>query len=419
VWLAALVVVVSMGAVSAAYKDLKAKGALDPASTHYIVLEPRRRSRQERFFCLARGRCRYKTIECPAECPQRKPRRNKVFKGCFADCSSRCETTCKHRLPNCNGYGSVCYDPRFVGGDGQMFYFHGAKGGDFAIVSDDQFQINAHFIGMRPEGRARDFTWVQALAVMFESHSLVVAARRVDKWDDRFDALAVRWDGKEVTVPTDGEAEWRAPTGGEGKKGSGGTGTREVVVERTGETNSVRVTVAGVVEMDVKVVPITEEEDRAHGYRLPPGNAFAHLEMQFRFAGLTERVEGVLGQTYRAEYVSPVKKGVAMPMMGGEDKYRTTSLLSTSCPYCRFHPPTRVVVDESAAVDVAYNTCFFFFLSFFKFVHEALKNTQGVISKGSDPKSTGWHQDTTALLETWDCSNTGLSDCPYKPLLVP
>ncbi|KAK8502531.1 hypothetical protein V6N13_095604 [Hibiscus sabdariffa] len=31
-----------------------------------------------------------------------------------------------------------------------MFYFHGAKDGNFAIVSDDKLQINAHFIGTRP-----------------------------------------------------------------------------------------------------------------------------------------------------------------------------------------------------------------------------------------------------------------------------
>ena len=47
-----------------------------------------------------------------------------------------------------------------------MFYFHGTKGGNFAIVSDDNLQINVHFMGTRPEGRTRDFTWVQALAVM-------------------------------------------------------------------------------------------------------------------------------------------------------------------------------------------------------------------------------------------------------------
>lgn len=82
------------------------------------------------------------------------------------------------RKPNCIGYGSLCYDPHFVGADGVVFYFHESKGGNFAIVSYDTSQINAYFIGTRPQGRTRDFTWVQALSVMFETHNLVIAARR-------------------------------------------------------------------------------------------------------------------------------------------------------------------------------------------------------------------------------------------------
>ncbi|KAG6515312.1 uncharacterized protein LOC121972719 [Zingiber officinale] len=350
-WIA-IVCAATAAAVSSAVanNNYGRRGALDPASTHYTVLEPREDSGQERFFCLARGRCRYRTIECPDECPHRKPRRNRRLKACFADCSSRCETTCRNRLPNCRGYGSVCYDPRFVGGDGQMFYFHGAKGGDFALVSDEHFQINAHFIGWRPAGRARDFTWVQALAVVFDTHWLVVAARHVSEWDDGVDALAVRWDGEEVLVPEEGDDEWRPrPPGSEEEAAE-----REVVVERTAERNSVKVTAAGVVEVDVKVVPITAEDDRKHSYRLPAGDAFAHLEMQFRFVRLTAAVEGVLGQTYRPGYVSPVKKGVAMPLMGGEDKYQLPSFLSTSCAKCLFHPAASSrAVDENPAVDVA------------------------------------------------------------------
>lgn len=376
-WIALVCAATAAAASSAVASNRSGRGALDPASTHYTVLESREEGGPERFFCLARGRCRYSIIECPAECPHRKPRRNRRLKACFADCSSRCETTCRstpisssksiffllyifvmnfdrvsividvagaERLPNCRGYGSVCYDPRFVGGDGQMFYFHGAKDGDFALVSDEHFQINAHFIGWRPAGRARDFTWVQALAVFFDTHALVVTARPVSAWDDGVDALAVRWDGEEVLLADDGDAEWRpGPPGSEEE-----TGEREVVVERTAERNSAKVTVAGVVEVDVKVVPITAEDDRKHSYRLPAGDAFAHLEMQFRFVRLTAAVEGVLGQTYRPGYVSPVKKGVAMPMMGGEDKYQLPSFLSTSCAKCLFHP-----VGENAAVDVA------------------------------------------------------------------
>lgn len=227
-----------------------------------------------------------------------------------------------------------------------MFYFHGTRDGNFSLVSDEQFQINAHFIGWRPEGRSRDFTWVQSLAVVFDSHVLVVAARRVAKWDGRFDALAVLWDGEEINLPADGDAEWRRwlPESNEEERDEiKRVDQREVVVERTADRNSAKVTVSGLVEMDIKVVPITAEDDRAHNYQLPAGDSFAHLEMQFRFERLTEKVEGILGQTYRPDYVSPVKKGVAMPMMGGEDKYQLPSFLSTTCAKCIYRPAAGVV----------------------------------------------------------------------------
>lgn len=232
------------------------------------------------------------------------------------------------RKARCTGFGSLCYDPRFVGGDGVMFYFHGAKGGNFAIVSDDSLHINAHFIGTRPQGRTRDFTWVQALSVMFDNHTLVVAARKIQKWDDDLNALIVRWDGEPVNVPIDGEAEWKVVTEG-----------RVVSVERTDDINTIRVAVSGLVELDINIRPIEEEENRVHNYQLPPDDAFAHLETQFRFENLTDLVEGVLGKTYRPGYVSPVKVGVPMPMMGGEDRYETPSLYSPLCKVCRFQRP--------------------------------------------------------------------------------
>lgn len=226
-----------------------------------------------------------------------------------------------------------------------MFYFHGAKGGDFALVSDDRLQINAHFIGSRPTGRTRDYTWVQALGVMFDSHSLVIAAQRVTKWDDNVDALILRWDGNSITNYTEGDAEWRVMSEANG-------GGREVVVERTEETNSVKVMIAGLVSMDVKVTPIGERENKIHNYQLPQDDAFAHLETQFRFTNLSDMVEGVLGKTYRPGYVSPVKVGVPMPMMGGDDRYRTPSLLSPLCRDCRFQQPLPAT-DSSGVLEVA------------------------------------------------------------------
>lgn len=222
-----------------------------------------------------------------------------------------------------------------------MFYFHGERGGDFALVSDDDLHINAHFIGTRPQGRTRDFTWVQALAVMFESHTLVVAAKRVAVWDDNVDALILRYDGEDLAVATDGESEWRTETD-----------ERVVVIERTDDFNSVKVTISGLLELDVNVTPIGDKENRTHGYNLPDGDAFAHLETQFKFTKLSDEVEGVLGQTYRPGYVSPVKKGVPMPMMGGEDRYRTPVFLSASCVSCRFKGDGVRMVDEGVSLDV-------------------------------------------------------------------
>ncbi|GMI97356.1 hypothetical protein HRI_003404900 [Hibiscus trionum] len=296
---------------------------------HYDNLSPTEKG-QERAHCKAKGACYKQTLVCPSECPQRKPKSNKKQKGCHVNCGSKCEATCKWRKPKCDGYGSLCYDPRFVGGDGVMFYFHGAKDGNFAIVSDDKLQINAHFIGTRPLGRTRDFTWVQALAVMFDTHTLLIAANKVPHWDQNVDALTVQWDGKTVTVPHDGESEWR----------TGNDEERQVLVERTDDKNNIHVKISGLVEMYIRVRPIGEEENRVHKYQLPDDDAFAHLETQFKFINLSDHVEGVLGKTYQPGYVSPVKRGVAMPMMGGEDKYQTPYLFSTFCNACRFKRPS-------------------------------------------------------------------------------
>ncbi|KAF2283351.1 hypothetical protein GH714_002480 [Hevea brasiliensis] len=167
-------------------------------------------------------------------------------------------------------------------------------------LSDDNLQINAHFIGTRPQGRTRDFTWVQALSVMFDTHNLVIAAKKVSQWNDHVDALIVRWDGEAINIPNDGEAKWR--------------------------TN----------EKEREVRPIGQKENLVHNNQLPDDDAFTHLETQFRFKKLSDLVEGILGKTNRPDYVNPVKIGVPMPMMGGEDKYETPSLSSPLCRACRF-----------------------------------------------------------------------------------
>ncbi|KAL9345994.1 hypothetical protein Peur_060847 [Populus x canadensis] len=84
-------------------------------------------------------------------------------KVCYVDCNSpHCAAQCRHRKENCEAPGSACYDPRFIGGDGIVFFFHGKSNEHFSLVSDFDLQINSRFIGHRPASRDWDFTWIQA-----------------------------------------------------------------------------------------------------------------------------------------------------------------------------------------------------------------------------------------------------------------
>ncbi|PPD96691.1 hypothetical protein GOBAR_DD06265 [Gossypium barbadense] len=327
-------VFISMGA-SLAQGQGKAgnnkKAPYDAASTHYEVLKPSKKG-QEKFLCLARGACNGKHLTCPSQCPERKPKKNKKNKGCFVDCSSKCEVTCKFAFQGGNrtvmdmGLSATIQGLWVV--MELCFTSTEPREGTSPLFRTITFKSMRTLLEPAPkEGLgSRDYTWVQALAVMFDRHTLVLAAKRVSQWDDSFEALIVRWDGEEVNVPTDGDAEWRATDSDE----------REVVIERTDETNGVKVTVAGLVELNVKVRAIGEEENKVHNYQLPANDAFAHLETQFKFTNLTDLVEGVLGKTYQPDYISPVKRGVPMPMMGGEDNYQTPSLYSPVCKACKF-----------------------------------------------------------------------------------
>ncbi|CAL5196787.1 unnamed protein product [Lathyrus oleraceus] len=270
--------------------------------------------------------CFGKKIKCPTQCPLKSPS-DPNAKVCSLDCASPvCKTQCKHRKPNCNGRGSACLDPRFIGADGIVFYFHGRVNQHFTLVSDQNLQINARFIGLRPKGRTRDYTWIQALGVLFESHNFIVESTKPTKWDHEIDHLKFSYNGEELHVPQGYLSKWEIQE-------------KKISVERTSNTNSVVVNVHGIVKIYVNVVPVTKEDSRIHNYQIPDNDCFAHLEVQFKFSDLSSKVEGVLGRTYQPNFENPAAKlGVGMPVVGGEDRYRTTSLLSADCGACLFVP---------------------------------------------------------------------------------
>ncbi|XP_040987004.1 uncharacterized protein LOC121234929 [Juglans microcarpa x Juglans regia] len=295
--------------------------------------------------CTSKGSpCRFIKMPCPSQCPTSSPTNPKA-KVCYVNCNSPvCQAECKHRKANCNAPGSGCYDPRFIGGDGIVFYFHGKSNEHFSLVSDLNLQINARFIGLRPAGRTRDFTWIQALGLLFDSNTFSLEATRAATWEDEIDRLRFTYNGKELMIPEGHLSVWRSPE-------------NDLRVERTSNKNSVIVILPEVAEISINVVPVTKEDDRIHNYRIPSDDCFAHLEAQFRFYGLSSKVEGVLGRTYQPDFVNPAKPGVAMPIVGGEDKYRTTSLLSADCSSCMFSPAEALDQNHSVVMEYSMLDC--------------------------------------------------------------
>ncbi|XP_066342844.1 uncharacterized protein [Miscanthus floridulus] len=253
-------------------------------------------------------------VKCPASCPNK----------CLAYCAY-CLTFCLCDLMP----GTSCGDPRFTGADGNTFYFHGKKDESFCLVSDDRLHINARFMGNHNADSGRDFTWVQALGVTFggaDGHRLYVGARRAAEWDEDEDHVVVALDGEPVDVEPAKGARWasRAVPG--------------LSVTRTDAVNAVVVELDGAFAISANAVPITDEDSRVHAYGKTSGDSLVHLDVSYQFpGGLTKDVDGVLGQTYRPDYVNKLDIGAKMPVMGGADKYRSSGLFATDCAVSRFH----------------------------------------------------------------------------------
>ncbi|KAK9270467.1 hypothetical protein L1049_026047 [Liquidambar formosana] len=256
-----------------------------------------------------------------------------IFHTCPAGCPTFCEVDCRLCKPYCacDKPGAVCQDPRFIGGDGIMFYFHGKKDKDFCLVSDSEVHINAHFIGKRGK-KGRDFTWVQSIGILFSSHQLYIGAKRVSQWQESVNNMLIQLDGEEIMVLAGEGKTWLSPETG-------------LIIQQQVDTNRVKVKVEGLFEIAAGVVPITSEESRVHGYDVTEDNCFAHLELNFKFDSPSKRVDGVLGQTYKPSYRSRVKMAAAMPVMGRAEKFASSHLFATDCAVSNFELKNEVAQD--------------------------------------------------------------------------
>ncbi|KAL6865143.1 hypothetical protein ACP4OV_016294 [Aristida adscensionis] len=265
-------------------------------------------------------------------------RKNSKRPGCTATCPNRCPRKCLVLCPTCKTFclcdfypGVSCGDPRFTGADGNNFYFHGKKDQDFCILSDAGLHINAHFIGKRNPDMNRDFTWIQALGIRFAHHTLQIGAAKAAKWNPAADHLTVAFDDDEdVTLPAVIGARW-APTT-----------APELSITRTAQVNTVVVELKGVFRIMANVVPITAEDSRIHNYGVTEDDSLAHLDLGFKFYDLSDNVHGVLGQTYRPDYVNKLNVTAKMPVMGGAESFVSSGLFATDCAVARFGHGTTV-----------------------------------------------------------------------------
>ncbi|KAF7033758.1 hypothetical protein CFC21_044832 [Triticum aestivum] len=263
---------------------------------------------------------------------------------CSATCDKRCPNECVVMCPGCKTYclcdfypGVSCGDPRFTGADGNNFYFHGKKDQDFCVISDADLHINAHFIGKRNPAMSRDFTWIQALGIRFADHRMYMGAQKTTKWKNDVDRLELNLDGESFNIATDIGAKWQS------------TVVPGLTVTRTTVTNGVRVQLKGVFDIMAKVVPITQEDSRVHNYGVTDDDSLAHLDIGFKFYDLTDDVHGVLGQTYRPDYVNKLSVSASMPVMGGVASYISSDIFSTDCKVARFGLSTGISMVTTTA----------------------------------------------------------------------
>jgi hypothetical protein len=158
-------------------------------------------------------------------------------------------------------------------------------------------------------GMSRDFTWIQAIAVLFDGgHRLYIGAKKTSTWDDAIEHLEITLDGEPVHLPAHGAGKWIS------------SHDPGLSVMRTKASNGVLVALDGKFRVRANDVPITEEDSRMHRYGVTADDCLAHLELAFKFDALTDDVHGVVGQTYRSDYVNQFDVRASMPTMGRADE---------------------------------------------------------------------------------------------------
>jgi hypothetical protein len=126
---------------------------------------------------------------------------------------------------------------------------------------------------------------------------------------------------------------------------------------RTKAANGVLVALHGKFSVRANAVPITEEDSRMHRYGVTADDCLAHLELAFKFDALTDDVHGVVGQTYRSDYLNQFDVRASMPTMGRDASLATSSLFAADCRMARYGASRGDDVAAAVMSELAAVTC--------------------------------------------------------------
>ncbi|CAI5536818.1 unnamed protein product [Closterium sp. Naga37s-1] len=254
--------------------------------------------------------------------------------------------------------GSLCTanekgDPHFTGADGSHFDFSGRPNRNYALISDAHVQVNAFFGGRYGvwANHAKALTWIRSLAVMTGHHLLILDARR--------GASAEYGDGYLARMVVDGRVR-ELDTPGTSVQLWPGAELAWVVGGKLDGNDLIDVyelRVANVVTLHVTLRPEIAAMRTAT-------DGTVHMSIGVDWASLSPSVHGVLGQTFRPDFIgrlaqqhlvhSDVLHEDVVPgdnaegfIDGTVKDYQVSALSKADCRFCRF--ARAQLVDEEMA----------------------------------------------------------------------
>ena len=268
------------------------------------------------------------------------------------DYDTSCVLTPSPPPPSGGGTGTDSGDPHFVGARGTRYDFNGLPGKDYCLFTDPSVHINMHMIGYREgitqskrDGGKAVHTWIGKLGIMWEvhgkTHSLVVSAREGPQVKRGSGFLA----GAEldrVALPALQEGESHALVGGGNLTfhhiGSWG--------HHKDPEDVYLITLPGLLTIRLAL----RSEVRRWRTR---SNAWTHFDVSLKQVHSSDKVHGVLGQTFRKDrgsrsmdfkaLTSLLRRPVAADgasgagfLDGSMADYETSSVFATDCRFSAF-----------------------------------------------------------------------------------